>query len=141
MSDLWMLKIWKISAEFLNCIFTGSVHCMLCACLNPSSTTSVTLDISGCVCVCLMWSYGACIGCAVRDSGVDCHQRLLAAQHHRAGIISVLFCSLAVLSPRVGHIIDILCPFISVLCSRLHSSMHCSALFVLVLQVIVCVRY
>jgi len=30
----------------------------------------------------------------------------------------VLFCSLAVLDPRVGHTIDILSPFISVLCQR-----------------------
>ena len=30
--------------------------------------------------------------------------------------ISVLFCSLAVLDPRVGHIMDVLSPFIPVLC-------------------------
>jgi len=29
---------------------------------------------------------------------------------------SVLFCSLAVLDPRVGHTMDVLSPFISVLC-------------------------
>jgi len=29
---------------------------------------------------------------------------------------SVLFCSLAVLDPRVGHTMDVLCPFIPVLC-------------------------
>ena len=40
-------------------------------------------------------------------------------QHHRAlssSSSSVLFCSLAVLDPRVGHTMDILSPFISVLC-------------------------
>jgi len=29
---------------------------------------------------------------------------------------SVLFCSLAVLDPRVGHTMDVLSPFISILC-------------------------
>ena len=29
---------------------------------------------------------------------------------------SVLFCSLAFLGPRVGHTMDVLCPFISILC-------------------------
>ena len=31
-------------------------------------------------------------------------------------VASVLFCSLAVLDPRVGHTVDVLSPFISVLC-------------------------
>ena len=30
--------------------------------------------------------------------------------------VSVLFCSLAVLDPRVGHAMDVLSPFIAVLC-------------------------
>ena len=30
--------------------------------------------------------------------------------------MSVLFCSFAVLDPRVGHSMDVLSPFISVLC-------------------------
>jgi len=36
----------------------------------------------------------------------------------KVGIVhsSVLFCSLAVLDPRVGHTMDVLSPFISVLC-------------------------
>jgi len=29
---------------------------------------------------------------------------------------SVLFCSLAVIDPRVGHTMDVLSPFISILC-------------------------
>jgi len=29
---------------------------------------------------------------------------------------TVLFCSLAVINPRVGHTIDVLSPFISILC-------------------------
>ena len=35
---------------------------------------------------------------------------------HGQGNIAVLFCSLAVLDPRVGHAMDVLSPFISVLC-------------------------
>jgi len=31
-------------------------------------------------------------------------------------IINMLFCSLAVLDPRVGHTVDVLSPFIPVLC-------------------------
>jgi len=31
-------------------------------------------------------------------------------------LVSVLFCSLAVLDPRVGHTMDVLSPFISILC-------------------------
>jgi len=31
-------------------------------------------------------------------------------------VSSVLFCSLVVLYQRVGHTMDVLCPFISVLC-------------------------
>ena len=31
-------------------------------------------------------------------------------------VIGVLFCSLAVLDPRVGHTMDVLSPFIPVLC-------------------------
>jgi len=31
-------------------------------------------------------------------------------------VLWVLFCSLAVLDPRVGHIMDVLSPFISILC-------------------------
>ena len=30
--------------------------------------------------------------------------------------ITVLFCSLAVLDPKVGHTMDVLSPFISILC-------------------------
>ena len=36
-------------------------------------------------------------------------QRAVAMTH-------VLFCSLAVLDPRVGHTVDVVSPFISVLC-------------------------
>jgi len=31
-------------------------------------------------------------------------------------VVTVLFCSLAVLDPRVGHTMDVLFPFISILC-------------------------
>ena len=34
----------------------------------------------------------------------------------RRGVSSALFCSLAVLNPRVGHTMDVLYPFIPVLC-------------------------
>jgi len=33
-------------------------------------------------------------------------------------VSKVLFCSLAVLDPRIGHIMDVLSPFTSVLCPR-----------------------
>ena len=33
-----------------------------------------------------------------------------------ASLCSVLFCSLAVLDPRVGHTMDVISPFISILC-------------------------
>ena len=36
--------------------------------------------------------------------------------HHRADWQTILFCSLAILDPRVGHATDALSPFIPVLC-------------------------
>jgi len=33
-----------------------------------------------------------------------------------ASLCSVLFCSLAVLDPKVGHTMDVISPFISILC-------------------------
>jgi len=43
-------------------------------------------------------------------------QRLIIKQARVTMFCSVLFCSLAVLDPRVGHTMDVLSPFISVLC-------------------------
>jgi len=43
--------------------------------------------------------------------GISTHVFINRPHHH-----TVLFCSLAVLDPRVGHTIDVLSPFISVLC-------------------------
>ena len=59
-----------------------------------------------------------------------CYYHQLEPRHHRASPAAatrmtvplnarsrhVLFCSLAVLDPRVGHTMDVLTPFISVLC-------------------------
>ena len=44
------------------------------------------------------------------DSCID------AAAHTMRAVPMNLFCSLAVLDPRVGHTMDVLSPFISVLC-------------------------
>ena len=43
--------------------------------------------------------------------GIFTHMFVNRPHHH-----AVLFCSLAVLDPRVGHTIDVLSPFISVFC-------------------------
>ena len=49
---------------------------------------------------------------------VNCHSSLdkYGKQSPKCHLCSVLFCSLAVLDPRVGHVIDVLSPYISVLC-------------------------
>ena len=47
---------------------------------------------------------------------------------------TVLFCSLAVLDPRVGHTMDVLSPFIPVLCHLIDSSTE-SPVHVLMLSI------
>ena len=44
------------------------------------------------------------------------HNRTLSSSNWSIHKHHVLFCSLAVLNPRVGHTMDVLSPFISVLC-------------------------
>jgi len=62
------------------------------------------------------WRHQSNVVCS-RSPGGDtwgevCHLRLHLAGHES----NTLFCSLAVLNPRVGHTTDVLSPFISVLC-------------------------
>ena len=48
-----------------------------------------------------------------------CYNATIFLEHSKSKVVSeshVQFCSLAVLDPRVGHTMDVLSPFISVLC-------------------------
>jgi len=49
------------------------------------------------------------------DVAFTAQQQILHLQQHAASV-TVLLCSLAILDPRVGHTMDRLSPFISVLC-------------------------
>jgi len=44
------------------------------------------------------------------------NHRFLSKIHRVSGSFTALFCSLAVLDPRVGHTVVVLSPFVPVLC-------------------------
>ena len=87
----------------------------------------------GCVCECVCVSVCSVSAAAVVQGSLDARRLATTTaaqqdprkrssdshQHQMYAPDAVLFCSLAVLDPRVGHSMDILSPFISVLC---HSS-------------------
>ena len=55
----------------------------------------------------------------ISSNAADQWQQFLHQQHFSVILLvdfSVLFCSLAFLDPRVGHTMDVLSPFISILC-------------------------
>ena len=84
----------------------------------------------GCVCECVCVSVCSVSAAAVVQGSLDARRLATTTaaqqdprkrssdshQHQMYAPDAVLFCSLAVLDPRVGHSMDILSPFISVLC-------------------------
>ena len=46
----------------------------------------------------------------------DCPEEAATTDYYRLASSHVLFCSLAVLDPTVGRVMDVLSPFIAVLC-------------------------
>jgi len=79
------------------------------------------------------WGVESCVRCgegltAVRGTHcvTSCRYNSTDARQYDftplAGYRRSLFCSLAVLDPTVGHTIDVLAPFISVLCLSVHQA-------------------
>jgi len=52
----------------------------------------------------------------ITDLPKSVFKRYHSDKHFSEFYLQVLFCSLAVLDPRVGHTVDVVSPFIPVLC-------------------------
>jgi len=76
---------------------------------SPDEDLRQVCTVPRCVCMLLSVCLSVCLShvCLCVCQG---------ASHSWKSWKSVLFCSLAIVDPRVGHTVDILSPFISVLC-------------------------